>query len=92
MTLVFNASPVIVLAKAGLLNTLSQLGLPSLIPQAVVAAGAREFPLIQCPLFLHISFGTFTLRMSISTSTPHGFHGGFWNMEIGRIGRSLFDM
>lgn len=36
MTLVFNASPVIVLAKAGLLETLSALGSPSMIPQAVV--------------------------------------------------------
>ena len=36
MTLVFNASPVIVLAKAGLLNPLSHLGSPALIPQAVV--------------------------------------------------------
>lgn len=36
MTLVFNASPVIVLAKAGLLRPLLLLGSPSLIPQAVV--------------------------------------------------------
>jgi predicted nucleic acid-binding protein len=36
VTLVFNASPVIVLAKAGLLETLSALGSPALIPQAVV--------------------------------------------------------
>ena len=36
MTLIFNASPVIVLAKAGLLAKFSALGSPSLIPQAVV--------------------------------------------------------
>ena len=36
MILVFNASPVIVLAKAGLLEAFTVLGDPSIIPQAVV--------------------------------------------------------
>lgn len=36
MTFVFNASPVIVLAKAGLLDVVSQVGDSALIPQAVV--------------------------------------------------------
>ncbi len=36
MILVFNASPVIVLAKAGLLKAFAALGSPAIIPQAVV--------------------------------------------------------
>lgn len=36
MILIFNASPVIVLAKAGLLKMFSALGTPSIIPQAVL--------------------------------------------------------
>ena len=36
MILVFNASPVIVLAKAGLLDDLVGLGDPAIVPQAVV--------------------------------------------------------
>lgn len=36
MILVFNASPVIVLAKAGLLEPFSKLGSPSMVPRAVV--------------------------------------------------------
>lgn len=36
MILVFNASPVIVLAKAGLLDQFCRLGEPSVIPQTVV--------------------------------------------------------
>lgn len=36
MILVFDASPVIVLAKAGLLDVLATLGRPSIVPQAVV--------------------------------------------------------
>ena len=35
MTLVFNASPLIVLAKAGLLDTILSLGDPAIVPQAV---------------------------------------------------------
>jgi len=36
MTLVFNASPIIVLAKAGLLEAILPLGEPVKVPQAVV--------------------------------------------------------
>lgn len=36
MILVFNASPVIVLAKAGLLNVFAGMGKPAIIPQAVL--------------------------------------------------------
>ena len=37
MTLIFNASPVIVLAKAGLIDQVAAMGSPSVIPEAVVA-------------------------------------------------------
>jgi len=30
--------------------------------------------------------------MSIPTSTPHGYQGGFWNTGIGWIGRPSFDI
>lgn len=39
MILVFNASPVIVLAKAGLLNVLAGMGNPAIVSQSIMDAG-----------------------------------------------------
>jgi len=80
MTFVFNAFPVIVLAKAGLLELLSQLGSPSLIPQAVLDEILRvDDPVDPARVWFEVSAGAI---QRVATPSMSPFLAG-WDLGPG---------